>query len=150
MIAEISSKIKVEYILLSLFTFLSPVKELVLIVGFLVIADTILGVYNNCIKKKQKFTSRRFSAFITKTLIYQLAIILGFTIDTFLLNELTKLFISVEFITTKLLALSIYLTEIKSLEENFKSITGIDLWINLKSIFGRAKEIKDEINEIQS
>lgn len=141
-------KVHLEVILLSIMTFLAPIKGLVLIAGFLVIIDTIFGIYNNCFIKKQPFTSRRFSTFITKTLIYQGAIILSFMIDFYLLNELTKLFISVDFISTKLIALSVFFTEIKSIEETFKSITGIDLWKNLKQILYRTKELKDDIENL--
>ena len=139
-----------EMLLLSIITFLSPVKVLVLIAGLLVLLDTIFGIWRSCIKRGERFTSRKFSTFIIKTLIYQFVIITSFTIDYYLLNEITQLFISVNFITTKLITLSVYFTEVKSLEESFRYITGIDIWKNLKDILSRTKEIKEDIEDINN
>jgi hypothetical protein len=139
---------RIEFFLMSLFTFFAPIKGLIITIGALVILDTLFGIYKSCFKLKQPFTSRKFSAFITKTLIYQVAVLTSFTLDYHLLNELTSQFVSVQFLSTKLLALSVCFTEVKSLEENFKAITNIDLWKNLKELIGRAKEVKTEIEEL--
>lgn len=108
-----------------------PIKELMLTIGFLVGADLVVGLWK-AIKTKQRIRSRRMSDTITKLLLYQLAIMSGFLIETFIISELIPI--------TKLIATVIAIIEFKSIIESIETVTGKDLWSKIKVIIGRKSE----------
>jgi hypothetical protein len=108
-----------------------PIKELMLTIGFLVGADMVVGIWK-ALKLKQRIRSRRMSDTITKLLLYQIAIMSGFLIETFIISELIPI--------TKLVATVIAVIEFKSIIESIESVTGKDLWSKLKTIIGRKSE----------
>ena len=108
-----------------------PIKELMLTIGFLVSADLVVGIWK-AIKTKQRIRSRRMSDTVTKLLLYQLAIMSGFLIETFIINELIPI--------TKLIATVVAIIEFKSIIESIESVTGKDLWSKIKTIIGRKSE----------
>jgi len=108
-----------------------PIKELMLTIGFLVGADMIVGIWK-ALKLKQRIRSRRMSDTITKLLLYQIAIMSGFLIESFIISELIPI--------TKLVATVIAVIEFKSIIESIESVTGKDLWSRIKTIIGRKSE----------
>ena len=108
-----------------------PIKELMLTIGFLVSADLVVGIWK-AIKTKQRIRSRRMSDTVTKLLLYQLAIMSGFLIETFIINELIPI--------TKLIATVVAIIEFKSIVESIEAVTGKDLWSKIKTIIGRKSE----------
>jgi len=108
-----------------------PIKELMLTIGFLVASDMVVGIWK-ALKLKQRIRSRRMSDTITKLLLYQIAIMSGFLIETFIISELIPI--------TKLVATVIAVIEFKSIVESIESVTGKDLWSKLKAIVGRKSE----------
>jgi hypothetical protein len=108
-----------------------PIKELMLTIGFLVAADLVVGVWK-AIKTGQRIRSRRMSDTVTKLLLYQLAIMSGFLIETFIISELIPI--------TKLIATVIAIIEFKSIVESIEAVTGKDLWSKIKTIIGRKSE----------
>ncbi len=118
------------WLLASLAVFL-PIKELMLTIGFLVAADMVVGIWK-ALKLKQRIRSRRMSDTITKLLLYQIAIMSGFLIETFIISELIPI--------TKLVATVIAVIEFKSIIESIESVTGKDLWSRIKTIIGRKSE----------
>jgi hypothetical protein len=118
------------WLLASLAVFL-PIKELMLTIGFLVAADMVVGIWK-ALKLKQRIRSRRMSDTVTKLLLYQIAIMSGFLIETFIIAELIPI--------TKLVATVIAVIEFKSIIESIESVTGKDLWSKIKTIIGRKSE----------
>jgi hypothetical protein len=118
------------WLLASLAVFL-PIKELMLTIGFLVAADMVVGIWK-ALKLKQRIRSRRMSDTITKLLLYQIAIMSGFLIESFIIAELIPI--------TKLVATVIAVIEFKSIIESIESVTGKDLWSRIKTIIGRKSE----------
>ena len=118
------------WLLASLAVFL-PIKELMLTIGFLVGADMVVGIWK-ALKLKQRIRSRRMSDTITKLLLYQIAIMSGFLIETFIISELIPV--------TKLIATVIAIIEFKSIIESIEAVTGKDLWSKIKTIIGRKSE----------
>lgn len=108
-----------------------PIKELMLTIGFLVGADLVVGVWK-AIKTGQRIRSRRMSDTVTKLLLYQLAIMSGFLIESFIISELIPI--------TKLIATVIAIIEFKSIVESIEAVTGKDLWSKIKTIIGRKSE----------
>ena len=118
------------WLLASLAVFL-PIKELMLTIGFLVAADMVVGIWK-ALKLKQRIRSRRMSDTITKLLLYQIAIMSGFLIESFIIAELIPI--------TKLVATVIAVIEFKSIIESIESVTGKDLCSKIKTIIGRKSE----------
>jgi hypothetical protein len=108
-----------------------PIKELMLTIGFLVGADMVVGIWK-ALKLKQRIRSRRMSDTITKLLLYQIAIMSGFLIETFIISELIPI--------TKLVATVVALIEYNSHIESIESVSGKVLWSKIKTIIGRKSE----------
>ena len=131
-----------------LFSFLLPIYDIILLVGFAVFLDTITGVWS-AIKTNQKITSRALSSIISKTLLYEATLILFYLMDVAILNDIVMSIFSVELLTTKVLALTLLSVEIISINENYKKVMNVDLWSALKNLFTRAKEIKSDIKDVK-
>ena len=72
-----------------------------------------------------------------------------FLIDVFILNDIILTFFSVPFMLTKVVALVLASIEVMSINESWKRVKQVDLWQSAKALFARAKEIKDDINELK-
>jgi hypothetical protein len=72
--------------------------------------------------------------------LYQLAIVSGFLIETYIIDQLIPI--------TKLIATVVAVIEFKSIVESIESVTGKDLWGKIKTLVGRKNEdIKDIMND---
>jgi hypothetical protein len=135
-------------LLATISAFLMPISGLLFLVGFVIVLDTITGVWKS-IKNKTKITSRGLSAIISKMLLYEVTVILFYMIDHFILNNIVLQFFSVQLLLTKILALILVSIEVMSINENYKAVKGLDLWQAMKNLFARAKDIKKEVDEIR-
>jgi hypothetical protein len=135
-------------IIAMLWAFLMPISGLLFLVGFVIVLDTVTGIWKSY-KNKVKITSRGLSAIISKMLLYEVTVVLFYMIDTFILNNIILQFFSVDLLLTKVLALILVSIEVMSINENYKEVKGLDLWQAMKNLFARAKEIKKEVNEIR-
>jgi hypothetical protein len=131
-----------------LWAFLMPISGLLFLVGFVIVLDTVTGIWKSY-KNKVKITSRGLSAIISKMLLYEVTVVLFYMIDTFILNNIILQFFSVQLLLTKVLALILVSIEVMSINENYKAVKGLDLWQAMKNLFARAKEIKKEVDEIR-
>lgn len=129
-------------------TFFMPITGMVLAVGFAIFLDTITGIWKSR-KNGVPIRSRRLSAVISKMFLYQLTIILFFLIDWFILNDILKSIFTTELLLTKVLSLVLISIEVVSINENYKAVRGIDLWASLKQLLSRAKELKNDSDEIR-
>lgn len=125
-----------------------PITGMVLAVGFSIFLDTITGIWKSR-KNGVPIRSRRLSAVISKMFLYQLTIILFFLIDWFILNDILKTIFTTELLLTKVLSLVLISIEVVSINENYKAVRGIDLWASLKKLLSRAKELKNDTDEIR-
>ena len=131
-----------------LWAFLMPISGLLFLVGFVILLDTVTGIWKSY-KNKVKITSRGLSAIISKMLLYEVTVVLFYMIDTFILNNIILQFFSVDLLLTKVLALILVSIEVMSINENYKAVKGLDLWQAMKNLFARAKEIKQSVDEIR-
>lgn len=134
--------------LLAIGTFFFPIKNLLILVGVMIFGDTILGLLR-ARKKKEVITSRKLSNIISKFFLYEGAVILAYLLDFLLLGEFTMLFIDIEFLITKISTLTIVFVELKSLDENFKILSGFHFWEMFKRMLRRAEETKEDIKKIK-
>lgn len=126
--------LKVKIWLLACFSILLPIKPLIITVGFLCIADMVVGIWK-AIKNKETISSKRMSDTVTKLMLYQLAIVSGFLIEKYVIEELVPI--------TKTIGTVISIIEFKSIVESIESVTGKKLLSAIKTAIGRKS---DEIN----
>jgi hypothetical protein len=130
--------------------FFLPISGILLMIGVLIVIDTVTGI-KKANKLKQKITSRKLSAIISKLALYEMTVIMFFLIDRFILNDIILTFFSVAFMLTKIVALVLASVEVISINENIKVIStkNLDLWQSAKALFARAKEVKDDLNKLK-
>jgi len=129
--------------------FFLPISGILFLIGFAILVDTLTGLWKSK-KLKIAITSRKLSAIISKLFLYELAVIGFYLIDFWILNDIILKFFSVPLMLTKILSLVLVSIEVMSINENYKAVKGIDIWQAMKSLFARAKEIKNDINGIRS
>ncbi len=128
--------------------FFAPVVGILVAVGVAIALDTILGIAKAVILK-DKVTSRKLSNIVSKFVLYQSAILLLYTIDKFLLGEFFKIWFSIPFFFTKVIAIVIIFIELTSMKENFEAAFKVDIFQKLKTLLRRSKELKDGIDELK-
>ncbi len=129
-------------------SFFLPISGILGLLFALILADTATGIWK-AKHLKEKITSRKLSAIISKLVLYELAVVLFYLIDYYILNDIILTFFSVPLMLTKILALVLASIEVMSINENFKVVKGIDIWQSMKLLFARAKEVKDDLNKLK-
>lgn len=136
-----------EALMAVLIVFFAPITGMIVLVALSTILDSCFGIWR-ATKLKEGVTSKKFRfGFVPKLFSYVGAVMLVYASDAFILNDLTKMVVSVEFMSTKVIALTLLSIEVKSIDESFKSVYG---WSFLKKFTGliiKAKDIKKKIEE---
>ncbi len=133
--------------ILSIGGFFLPVVPLLLLVGLFILSDTVLGVWS-ANKMGEAITSRKLGNIIPKMLLYQAAVLVGYVLDVYLVGEFIKFIFSVDMLFTKMIAMTLIFVESLSINENFESITGKNIFRSFKVMITRAKVVKKELNNI--
>ena len=128
-------------ILAVLLTFISPIAGVLVAVGAFIMLDTIIGIWK-AKKIKQKLTSRRLSSVVNKMLVYQLTVITFFILGHFIVNDIVKTFIDVDYAMTKIVAVVLISIEFFSIDESFKAATGKGLLQRFTELLSKYKENK--------
>ena len=129
-------------LLLSVIVFFTPIIPMMVLVGCFIAADTITGVWG-ALKQGEKITSNKLSNLISKSFLYQGALMLAFGLDVVLLGG-GGIIIATDYILSKILLTAITFIEIKSIDENFEIITGTSLLSHLKQVVTRSLKLKNE------
>lgn len=137
------------YLLTSLILFYTPIFGLLIAVGVAICFDTVTGIAKAIkVKGFKSIKSRILSNIISKMALYELCILSLYAIDKYVLNEFIIKWFSIDFMFTKICAIMLIFIELVSIKENIEETFGIDIWNLLKKTFLRAKEIKEDVNEI--
>ena len=138
-------------LLTALLLFFAPIQQLVMVVGLVILCDTFTGIYKSVkLDGWKSIRSRKLSNIISKMVLYEVAIIVLYPIDKFLLNELLLNIVSVQFFSTKVACVLLILVEITSIKENIEAALKIDIWKTLKNFIKRAKEVSNNYDEIKN
>jgi len=122
-------KTKLVLFVFALFSVLAPVKPMVLIAVLTIILDMCFGIWRSVRKNGWvSIRSRRLSNTISKSLLYSGAIVFIFLLEKFVIADILAYFISVDLILTKAFTFFCVFTEVKSINENYFSVTGINVW----------------------
>lgn len=95
-----------------------PIHNILIAVICLIFVDLVTGIWK-AVKLKEKISSAAMRRTVTKILVYNLAILSGFTVEAFLIPDLPLI---------KLVSAVIGLVEIKSILENLNTISGQDIF----------------------
>jgi hypothetical protein len=138
-------------LLTALLLFFAPIQQLVMVVGLAILCDTFTGIYKSVkLDGWKSIRSRKLSNIISKMVLYEVAIIVLYPIDKFLLNELLLNIVSVQYFSTKVACVLLILVEITSIKENIEAALKIDIWKTLKNFIKRAKEVSNNYDEIKN
>ena len=139
-------KSKLSILVFSLFTILTPVKPLVIIAVLSIILDTAFGIWRSV--KKSGWTSirsRRLSHTISKTLLYSGAIVFVFLLEKYVISDILAHFIAIDLLLTKAFTFFCVYTEIKSINESYFSVTGVNVWDKFKAFTKRSRESLEDL-----
>jgi Bacteriophage holin family len=98
---------------------LAPIKMVMITVGILIMADLVTGIWA-ALKRGEKVSSAAMRRTVSKMFIYQLAVICGFMLETYILDGIVPV--------AKIVAGVIGMVEFKSILENSNHIVGGDLF----------------------
>jgi len=133
------------YFLQAIIIFFAPIKGIIILVALSTILDTCFGIWKAG-KLKEGINSKTFRhGFVPKVLSYVGATMLVYASDYFIVNELTKMAVSVEFLFTKLIALVLMSIEVKSMDESFQKVKGYSFLNRIIEMVIKVKNIKKEI-----
>lgn len=118
---------------LSTLAVLAPIKAILLVTGFLIFSDLVSGVIA-ARKRGEIISSSGLRRTITKILVYNLAVISGFLVETYMISELLPV--------SKLISGVIALVELKSILENLNNINGTDIFKTVISSLGSKNDEK--------
>ena len=134
-------------LLLPVILFFAPIAWMVFLVGLSTIIDTGFGVWKSKSLGEEVSSKICRKGLVPKVRSYVIMVLLLYMADYYIINELTKLFINVEFISTKLVSLVLIVIEVKSMDESFNKVKGYSfiekLYKNVKSI----KKAKEDIQQ---
>ena len=139
-------KSKLSILVFSLFTILTPVKPLVIIAVLSIILDTAFGIWRSVKKSGWKsIRSRRLSHTISKTLLYSGAIVFVFLLEKYVISDILAHFIAIDLLLTKAFTFFCVYTEIKSINESYFSVTGVNVWDKFKAFTQRSRETLEDL-----
>lgn len=118
--------------LISLLAVFAPIKGILLVTGFLIVADLISGVLA-AKKRGESITSAGLRRSLTKIFVYNLAVISGFLVEQYMLSSI--------FPISKLISGLIALVELKSILENLNIVNGSDIF---KTVLDKLGSINDK------
>lgn len=132
---------KAQILAFALLSVLAPVKPLVFIAVLAIILDTCFGIWRSV--KKSGWTSirsRRLSHTISKSLLYSGAIVFIFLLEKFVVADILGHFIAIDLVLTKAFTFFCVITEVKSINESYFSVTGINVWDKFLAFVKRSRE----------
>jgi len=114
-------------------------------VALATIIDTCFGVWK-AKKLTEPITSKLFrNGLVPKLVSYIAVVMLVYASDVFIINGLTMSVVSVEFISTKVIALVLLSIEVKSMDESWIKVKGYSFIDKIKAIIVKLKDVKKEL-----
>ena len=133
-------------VILSITTILTPIKPFIFLIGLFVLLDTALGVYSTVKTKGLKyFRSNKLFNIVVKSFFYMLTVVLSFLVDTYIFGGSL---LGISNLIMKTLSILILYIELKSIDENLIKLGNKSLWIQLKEMISKGKELKHDLGEL--
>jgi hypothetical protein len=139
-------KTKLTLLTFSLVSVLAPITPLILLAILSIILDTCFGIWRSVKKQGWKsIRSRRLSHTISKTLLYSGAITFIFLLEKYVVADILGHFIAIDLVLTKAFTFFCVVTEVKSINESYHSVTGVNVWDKFIAFVKRSKEQLEEL-----
>jgi len=133
-------------LLFPLIAFFAPIYVMVFLVGLATIIDTGFGIWKAKHMNEEITSKLCRKGLVPKIKSYVLIVLLLFIADQFIVNEFTKLFISIEFVSTKLVSLALIVIELRSMDESFKKVKGYSFIEKIYENIRNIKKVKEDIH----
>jgi hypothetical protein len=132
-------------VLSALFTVITPAVPLILVSLMAIFVDALFGIWRS-VKKNGwgSFQSKKLIATVQKSFLYSGAILFFYMIEKYIAGDIIAHFISVELLITKAVAFFCVFTEVKSINENYKDVTGVDILTKFKTFMTGLKKESDK------
>jgi sensor histidine kinase YesM len=138
-------KIYLSSVATALILFFAPIKGIILMVALSTIIDTCFGVWK-AKSLKEPITSKLFrNGLVPKLVSYISVVMLVYASDVFIINGLTMSVVSVQFISTKVIALVLLSIEVKSMDESWVSVKKYSFIDKIKTIIVKLKDVKKQL-----
>ena len=133
--------------LLTVVSFLLPIKGFLLAVGLMVMLDTIVGIYTTIkLRGRKSFQSTKLFNFVVKSFFYGSTICIMYVIDYFLIG-VGGIF-GISLITSKIASIIFIYIELKSIDESSQKLSNPPFYVMIKNLFTKLKSLKKDLNEI--
>lgn len=116
-----------EAVLISLLAVFAPIKAVLLVTGFLIVADLVSGVMA-AKKRGETINSAGLRRTLSKILVYNLAIVTGFLLETYMIDSILPV--------VKIIGGIIGVTEGLSIFENLNTISGTNVFKKVLEVLG--------------
>jgi len=132
-------------ILLPIILFFVPIYMMVFLVGLSTLIDTAFGIWKSKALKEKVSSKKCRKGLVPKLRSYVVIILLLYTADFYIVNELTHLFIDIDYVATKLVAFALIIIEVKSMDESFEAVKGYSFITKVFSNIKNIKKVKDDL-----
>ena len=137
-------KAELYMLLFTLFTFLTPIHGMVLLVAVAVTLDTFAGVY--VARKEKNFQSDKLFNIVVKTFFYMSTILLAFLIDIYVFEHKIA---NIGYMSSKAVTMFWIYIECKSMDEKSVKLGNKPFHETMTALIKRIKAWKKDINEIK-
>ena len=132
-------------ILYSLLLFFAPIKGIIVIVALSTILDTGFGIWR-AKTLGEKLSSKAFRTGLVPKLLSYIGVVMAvYGSDVFIINALIKNIIDIEFMSTKIIALTLIINEAKSIDESFEAVKGYSFIDKTIQVVNNLKKIKKQL-----
>ena len=133
--------------LLTFLVFVTPIKGMVCLISFAVFLDTTFAIYVSVSQRGwSSFKSTKFFNVVVKSFFYMATILLGFLIDSYIFEGKIS---GIPYLVSKIVTFVWLYIEIKSIDETSQKYGNKSLWLILKDLISKTKDLKNDINEIK-
>lgn len=133
--------------ILTIVSFLLPIKGFLLAVGLMVLLDTIVGIYTTIkLNGRKSFQSTKLFNFVVKSFFYGSTICIMYVIDYFLIG--VGGFFGISLIASKVASIIFIYIELKSIDESSQKLDNPPFYVMIKNLFTKLKSLKKDLNDI--
>ena len=132
---------------LTIVSFLLPIKGFLLAVGLMVLLDTIVGIYTSIkLNGRKSYQSTKLFNFVVKSFFYGSTICIMYVIDYFLIG--VDGFLTISLVSSKIASIFFIYIELKSIDESSQKLDNPPFYVMIKNLFTKLKSLKKDLNEI--
>ena len=130
--------------------FFTPVFGVVLAVGAAIFLNTFTGILKTYkLKGWEHVSYKRLKEVVGRMVVYNICMLSVFAIDEWMLNEILKMWLSVDHLVTKFIGIFLVFIESFSIKENFEAAYNKSFLKLIREAMSGAKEIKDGYDDLK-